>query len=330
MSRFRPRCHYVEVVGLIGAGKSTTLGDMRRCLPLYYPKAKVEVDVEAEDILDRFITPLLADVYKLLPGSERSEELAIEAVFASIRLIQVKALIVFKEDPFNFKKVLTTYSERLVEAFSLPTFMEESSLTQLRQNYQFLIARRRAALHGCEPAGLIVDRGLADILCFILERLNPTKTMMRDLFLKVYDEVLQLVFFWSPFGDTPRPLLPEDFVGLKKRFDYSVIYLSVPLYTAEERIAKRGRPCEVNSTTGKPLPRVLTTNARLEKIYRRVLPCTETFSQDDLVKDCLRELDVGDYSSDDASGGELAFVLPRLIEGIEPFDPDIIINSFLI
>ena len=323
------RCHYVEVVGQIGAGKSTTLLDMRRCLPLYFPNPHIEVDVEAEDILERFITPLLTDVYRLLPGSERSEELAIEAIFASIRLIQVKAFNVDVEDPFNFKKVLTAYSAHLEEAFSLPSYLDEKSLCSLRESFQFLIARRRAAIHGCELRGVIVDRGLADILCFIRERLNPKKTLMRALFLAVYDEIVQLIYRWSPAGCVPRPQAWEDFVKLGHRFHYTVVYLSIEAEKTEENIIKRGRKCEVDASTGKPLPRVLNTNKRLGKIYSQALPHSQIFSQEGLVKTCLSELGLADYSEDYSTGDDLAFVLPRLLQGIEPFDPEILLNTFV-
>lgn len=72
----------VEVIGLIGAGKSTRLSDLKERF-----KDSCQVHLEEEHTLRNFVLPLLQRLYSKVSGEDSEAEYCVEAFFTIIRAL---------------------------------------------------------------------------------------------------------------------------------------------------------------------------------------------------------------------------------------------------
>ena len=106
----------VEVVGLIGAGKSTILKKMGEDMALYRPDREILVQLEEEELLHDLITPYLSQVYRPEGAKTQQEarEIIVEILFAAVRLLQLRWQV-----EVSSTQDLLAYLDRILKRLSL-------------------------------------------------------------------------------------------------------------------------------------------------------------------------------------------------------------------
>lgn len=254
---------HLEVIGLIGAGKSTACRGFSDNQAEDQPK--VHVLVEEEELLHEYVVPILEDVYRSDAGTYRNKEYAIEVVFAIFRLIHLKMMILGRE---VFSKNLGEYVDRLMEIFAFAQYVDEQTVMSLKEKTMKL----GRDFTRTDINYYITDRGVADILCFILERLSelPPKSeealIFQGLFIEVYKEICRAIYAWN--DERKMPISKQDFFYLLPGgVSYRVMLFPSHWSIANQRVNKRGRACEVDEKTGAVLDRVKKVNSILHKVY---------------------------------------------------------------
>ena len=271
-----------EFVGLIGAGKTTYL-------ETHPNDPHTHLLLEGDDMLQSFVDPLLTSVYNTHPGVEGDSEYVIEATFATIRSLPIRAFIAQDQ-----RLALHLQPKTSNEAFSnLESFVKQhpdetlviNSLLMLLQRYDVPVNNTTAInflnyaymIKGISMSGdiddLIVDRGLFDVLCFIAERLecidqrHPTWIKLFNLFFSVLGYLIDEVYENLPvlFLERLRVVLS---IFAKERFPYRIYYIRVEKNVANDRAIQRNRPSKVED--GRLKDRVIETNDRMHTIYEDV------------------------------------------------------------
>ena len=286
----------VEVVGLIGAGKSTCLREMAKNLSLYYPDHPVEVEILDEELLSKLVSPFLEKVYgttsaaaAAVTGGEAG--IIVEALYSLVRLLQIKLVV----EPGFYQLNNSSpqqYLDRLLTDLGITTLVSAEELRLIQDTLKYLINRLKArAVYNSHGFLSIYSRGLFDIFCFIIEHIqsHPPKSIQQDrlcnLFRTLYIEMLSLLFFWKK-EDSPLPTTLEELLSLRRRLDYDIIYFYIDSTKANKNIVSRARPFELD-LKGKILPRVAVVNLRLMEIYSKVMQSSSVYSSDEVVRTTL-------------------------------------------
>ena len=279
----------VEIVGLIGAGKSTILKKMGEDMALYRPESPVLVQLEEEDLLHQLIDPYLSQVYYPVSTQEKNEarELIVEVLFATVRLLQLRWQVDDCSTP-DLLAYLDRILHRLMDGTTFAEEMQATSRDQLKS------LARRLGKQTNKPGLYVVDRGVIDIFCFIRERISthlPNTAVHKslvELSVRLYREVLYLLFLWDEPTSDKLPMNIGELASLKRRVNYYCVYINVPKQWAQGNIQARARSCEVNEE-GRVLPTVLRVNDNLVSIYPGIIQ-SAVFSKKALVHRILHLL----------------------------------------
>ena len=300
---------FIELVGLIGAGKSSLLQKFRDGLQDNYPDLHVGFDIEDEEMLHEFILPLLTDVYKCVAGKLIDEEYLTEAYFALIRLLTL--FIALRRGDNNGRQLshnANEYADILLKRLRIRDRLDgdSSALENLRIKLGAFIQKKvfntEDETRTLPTPFVMIDRGVIDVLCFITDRiesydtdesededaLNSRKADMLTLFETIYYEILIQLFYglgrresdaeeaWRNI-DLPKEALSHAFFGgilpfaLDRCQHYKVYTLTISRDEAVERIKKRGRLAELEKGGKEVQPRVQRVNEALEKLYGEII-----------------------------------------------------------
>lgn len=248
--------HYTEIVGLIGAGKSTRCTNYKKAREGQRPN--VSVEMEETNVVLETVYPLLGDIYNVKSGVFPRKEYLVEATFAVLRLVYLKGILGLVGES------LGEYIDQLLLRLRFGAYMEESELESLRSKL-----KEEAKDEKYSPRTFqVLERGVCDVLCFILERIGSYADEefflcgdMMQLFLDVYMETVSLLFPWTRRLGLPR--LEQEFRDLMPaRVNYSILMVPVSVRESANRIKQRARAIEVDEA-GEVKPRVMQSNMGL-------------------------------------------------------------------
>ena len=282
----------VELLGPIGAGKSTYLSAlMQHCSSGRNPPI---LDIEDEETLHCFVLPLLKKVYSRVDVRDHESEFKVEALFALIRALSIKAAMLTPPDDTPQPKHTdsTAAVTELGRNPRLTTLLHTAGDLAVKfrltralgsGDYDRLVSlcEKIADRHNSSAEITFVDRGCVDVLCFILERITTFGIGKRDVSVMVCLFCSLLGFLLTEVCHRPPGCGSlRGHATWSKKTDYFVLHKNTPLPTCEERIEKRGRPEEVDSR-GKALARVIAVNCEIDAIYQSICaptPAVATFT----------------------------------------------------
>ena len=256
--------NYIEVVGLIGAGKSTRCTGYKKAQEGQRPN--VAVEEEESSLVADTVYPVLEDVYSGESGAEPRKEYLVEAVFAILRLAHLRAILGLNG------VTLAEYVDELLAIFRVGEYTKDGNeLEDLRKKLKEETKGEKYS----PKVFQVLERGSLDVLCFILERIACYSDEefykcgdMMHLFIQVYTELVTLLFPWTHYVGLPKD--EDDFEDLiPARANYSIIMVPVSVRESAKRIRQRSRAIEIDQH-GEVKSRVMLSNMGLANVYGKL------------------------------------------------------------